>query len=299
MASSLVAARLGAIHLRDRTLGVSNLLWHPADDDRVGDALVAAGIDRIDIAPSRYFAPVGPVDAAAAEAVRRRWAARGISIVGLQSLLHGTAHGAIVPALFGDDGSRAAWVARLAERIDLAAHLGARVLVLGAWPHRIRGALPSDEAIERAAATLAPLARRAAEAGTCLAVEPIDTCYGNDFLVDHDQAAALVRRIDERGFGLVLDVGCAGLAGEDLEAVLARHGTLVRHIQLAEPALAPLDDEHDWHRYAGPIVGRFLDDCTRCGAPVPGLCIEALTPAGGDAVVAVRQSIAVARRWYS
>ncbi|MET0509180.1 MAG: sugar phosphate isomerase/epimerase [Burkholderiaceae bacterium] len=280
-------------------LGVSNLLWPPADDDRVGDALIADGIDRIDIAPSRYFEPVGAVDPVAAEAVRRRWADRGIAIVGLQALLHGTAHGAIVPALFGDDGSRAALVARLAERIDLAARLGARVLVLGAWPHRIRGALPTDEAIERAAATLAPLARQAADAGTCLAVEPIDSSYGNDFLVDHDQAATLVRRIDEPGFGLVLDVGCAGLVGEDLRAVLTRHGTLVRHIQLAEPALAPLDDEHGWHRYAGPIVSRFLDSLGQCGAPVPGVCIEALTPVGGDAVIAIRQSIAVARRWYS
>lgn len=280
-------------------LGVSNLLWAPADDRRVAAALLDAGIDCIDVAPSRYFDPVGPVASEAADAVRVAWADRGIRIVALQALLHGTGHGTAMPALFGDDGACAAFVARLVERIDLASLLGAPILVLGAWQHRLRGGLTQAEALERASEVLRPLARRAADAGCCVTVEPIAASYGNDFLVDHDEAAQLVARIDHPGFALTLDVGCAGLAGEDLDAVLHRHGDRIRHVQLAEPGLAPLADGSPWHRQAGPLLGRFLAARAARGAVVPGVCIEALTPAGEDPVAAVRQSIAVARRWYS
>jgi D-psicose/D-tagatose/L-ribulose 3-epimerase len=280
-------------------LGVSNLLWAPADDRRVAAALQDVGIDCIDIAPSRYFDPVGPVAPAAADAVRAAWADRGIRIVGLQALLHGTGQAPLMPTLFGDEGPRAAFAARLAERIDLAARLGAPILVLGAWQHRLRGGLARDAALEGASAVLRPLAERAADAGTCVTVEPIAASYGNDFLIDHDEAAELVARIDHPGFALTLDVGCAGLAGEDLDAVLHRHGDRIRHVQLAEPGLAPLADGSPWHRQAGPLLARFLQGRAARAAPVPGVCVEALTPPGDDPVATVRQSIAVARRWYS
>ncbi len=279
-------------------LGVSNLMWPATADDRIAGVLAAHGIDRIDIAPSRYFDPLAPVAPQAIDRVRRAWADRGMRIVGLQALLHGSERGAVVPALFGDDAARAALVARLHECIGLAAGLGATVLVLGSWQRRLRGTLALDAAIDQAAAVLAPVARHAADVGACVAVEPISGSYGNDFLVDHDQAADLVAAIDHPGFALTLDVGCAGLVGEDLRQVLARHGALVRHVQLAEPGLAPLADA-DWHRVAGPVLAAWLDERAATGASVPGVCIEALTPDGSDPAAAVGQSIAIARRWYS
>jgi D-psicose/D-tagatose/L-ribulose 3-epimerase len=267
-------------------IGISNLLWEPSLDEAVARLLAARGIDAIDLAPTRYFDPRAPLDRAAARRIRAFWNGHGLQIIGLQSLLHG------LPGLqlFGDAPSRAAMARRLEDMIELAGLLGASQLVFGSWQCRRRGALPSTDAEARAADFFAPLAARAHDAGCCVGIEPIHAGYGNDFLVDHEEAAMLVGRIASPGMGLVLDVGCAGLAGEDPAAIAARHGQWIRHVQLAERGLAPLDPANPWHGLAGPplrgaLAGRVA-------------CIEALTPVGDDPLAALGQSLDVADRWY-
>ena len=280
-------------------LGVSNLMWAPADDDAVAAVLSRTAVDRIDLAPSRYFPPSAALDAVRARALRATWAARGVRFIGMQSLLHeATLAGEPPPALLGNEAAFAPLARILGQRIDLAAALGVRALVFGSWPHRLRQGLSFDAALALAAQRFRPLARAAAQAGVMLGVEPIHAGYGNDFLINHDEAAALVQAVGEPGFGLVLDVGCAGLAGEDLRAVLLRHGPRICHIQLAEQGLAPLADS-PWHAHAGPILSAWLAQITRDGREEPGVCIEALTPDGTDPAEAARHSIEVARRWYS
>lgn len=280
-------------------LGVSNLMWEAAHDDAVATVLAATRVNRIDIAPSRYFAPGLTVDVDRVAAVRAAWADREVTITALQSLLYGGAlPGEPAPALLGDDAAYAVLARILGQRIEQAAGLGAAILVFGSWQNRRRGDLDADRALALAAQRFLPLARAAAAAGVVLAIEPIHAGYGNDFLVDHDEAATLVAAIDHPGFGLVLDVGCAGLAGEDLAAVLTRHGQVIRHVQLAERGLAPLADS-PWHRQAGPILAHWLARRTRNGQPEPGICIEALSPPESDPADVVRRSIELARRWYS
>lgn len=280
-------------------LGVSNLMWAPAFDDEVATVLAELGVDRIDLAPSRYFPASLADDASRTDAVRAYWERQGVRIIGLQSLLHeATVAGEPTPALLGSPAAFAPLERILRQRIAQAAALGAQVLVFGSWPHRLRGHLSLERAVALAAARFGPLADAAAAAGIQLGIEPIDAGYGNDFLVNHDEAAMLVRAIGHAAFGLVLDVGCAGLATEDLRAVLQRHGELVCHVQLAERGLAPLTDS-DWHAKAGPILSAWLAQITRDGREEPGVCIEALTPDGTDPAEATRHSIEVARRWYS
>ena len=62
-------------------LGVSNLMWPPAADTEVAAVLTQAGVDRIDLAPSRYFPASLAFDARRAEAVRRFWSDRGVRIL--------------------------------------------------------------------------------------------------------------------------------------------------------------------------------------------------------------------------
>lgn len=280
-------------------LGVSNLMWAPEHDDAVARVLARCGVDRIDIAPSRYFPPAISIDPCRLGQVREAWAARGVTIAGMQSLLHG---GALpdeeTPALFGSAAGAASLDRIIRQRIAQAAALGVTVLIFGSWQNRRRGDLGPDAARALACRRLRALAEAAAAADVILAVEPIHHGYGNDFLVDHDEAARLVAAVDHPGFGLVLDVGCAGLAGEDLSAVLERHGNLVRHVQLAEQGLAPLADSA-WHREAGPVLARWLSRRAGAGLAVPGVCIEALSPPASDPSAVVSDSIELARRWYS
>lgn len=285
------------------SLGVSNLLWEPALDAEVAVSLQHLGISAIDIAPSRYFAPADSDDLQEATRVRDFWAERGITIVGLQSLLHGgVPAGQPEPHLFGRTEEKQQLLARLRQRIELAAALGARVLVFGSWPNRLRRSGPTpveaEAALETAGDSFRRLAAFASDHGVILSIEPIFAGYGNDFLIDHDEAAALVRRVAHPGFGLCFDVGCAGLAGEDPAAVLDRHGDLVCHVQIAGRDLAPLVDS-DWHRCAGPLLAGWLKARAATGQVLPGVCIEALCPPGADACATVRHSIEVVRRWYS
>ena len=272
-------------------IGLSNLLWTPDQDDRVAALLGSRGIDRIDVAPTRYFAADSTPSLATIHSIRDRWRAGGIRIVGLQSLLHGTQG----LALFGDAGSRAAQRAHLERALAIAAGLGATRLVYGSWQNRQRGALGLAQAIDSAADFFRPLAKIAEDTGLQLGVEPIFAGYGNDFLIDHDEAALLVGAVDSPGFGLVLDIGCAGLAGEDLDAVIARHHPTIGHVQIAERDLALLASDNPWHETAGKALAGLPASAAH---PDRVACIEALTPAGADPLEAVRACLDVARRCY-
>ncbi len=147
------------------------------------------------------------------------------------------------------------------------------------------------------------MAAQAERLGVCLSVEPIDAGYGNDFLLEHDEAARLVTLIASAGFGLTLDVGCIALAGEDVVAVVRRHAALITHVQLAEhqsrprspglrpmTPLAPLDAANPIHALAGPVVRDSLAGRVAC--------IEALTPPESTSLQAIEQSLDVAQQYY-
>jgi D-psicose/D-tagatose/L-ribulose 3-epimerase len=267
-------------------IGVSNLLWTCDQDEAVADLLTRRGIDAIDLVPTRYVDDVAKAGTQQLHAIRRFWAARGIEIVGMQSLLHATSG----LDIFGDADTRRRTAAHLRAVLRFGAEVGARQMVFGAWRNRRRGALPLDTALEAAAAFFGEIAHDAARLGVVLTIEPISARYGNDFLLDHEEAARLVERVGHPAFRLTLDVGCIGLAGEDPAAVVRRHGRLASHVQLAEYELAPLRADNPVHAAAGAALA----------AALPGrvACIEALKPPEMSAVDAIAQCLDVAQRHY-
>lgn len=267
-------------------IGVSNLLWTCDQDEAVADLLGRRGIDAIDLVPTRYVDDVTAATTAQLRDIRRFWAARGIEIVGMQSLLHATTG----LDIFGDTMARRRTAEHLQAVLRFGAEVGARQMVFGSWRNRRRGALAADAALEAAAAFFGEVAQQAGRLGVVLTIEPISGRYGNDFLLDHDEAARLVQRVGHEAFRLTLDVGCIGLAGEDPAAVVRRHGHLVSHVQLAEYELAPLRADNPVHAAAGAALTTAL--------PARVACIEALRPPGMSAVDAIAQCLDVAQRHY-
>ena len=267
-------------------LGVSNLLWTPDQDEAVAALLNRRGIDAIDLVPTRYVDDVAAIDTVRLHDIRRFWAARGIEIVGMQSLLHATRG----LDIFGDADTRRRTAEHLRAVLRFGAEIGARQMVFGSWRNRRRGTLTAEAALDSAAAFFGEVALQAHRLGVVLAIEPISERYGNDFLLDHEEAACLVRRVGHAAFRLTLDVGCIGLAGEDPAAVVRRHGDLVSHVQLAEFELAPLRADNPLHVAAGAALA----------AALPGrvACIEALQPPEMSALAAVAQCLDVAQRHY-
>ena len=272
-------------------IGVSNLLWTRDHDEPVADLLNRRGIDAIDLVPTRYVDDVTTTRTAQLHGIRRFWAARGIEIVGMQSLLYATRG----LDIFGDAGTRRRTAAHLEAVLRFGAEVGARQMVFGSWRNRRRGNLAADAALESAAAFFGEVAQVAARLGVILTIEPISARYGNDFLRDHDEAAELVQRVGHAAFRLTLDVGCIGLAGEDPAAVVQRHGHLVSHVQLAEFELAPLRAENPLHPAAGAALMAALPGRVAC---IEALQPPALQPPELSAVNAVAQCLDVAQRHY-
>ena len=267
-------------------IGVSNLLWTRDLDDDAAHLLKQRGIDAIDIVPTRYFDDIATASSSQWRAIRRFWQRQGIEVRGMQALLHGTRG----LNIFGDAATRQRTREHLLLILQVGADLGATQLVFGSRPNRDRGALDLPEALVRATAFFGDVAAEAARLGVCLSIEPISARYGNSFLVNHDEAAGLVAQVASPGFGLTLDIGCAALAGEDVDAVLRKHEALIGHVQLAEFELAPLDARNPMHAAAGPLL--------RARLPGRVACIEALKPANLSSLDAIAQSLDVAQKHY-
>ena len=106
-------------------------------------------------------------------------------------------------------------------------------------------------------------------AGLDLLVEPINTHDVRGFAVPRaDDGARLVAELAEPNFHLQLDLYHTAMMGDDARAALARHRTIVRHIQFAdapgrgEPGtglldLASLFADIDASGYAGWVSAEY------------------------------------------
>jgi len=215
-------------------LAMSAIAWEPPEDDAAAAILREHGFEGVELAPTKIFPRPDAATGAEVSACRRAWEGRGLRIVALQALLFGRPE----LTVFGDARERThaylSGVARLGGR------LGAGALVFGSPRNRARGALPAAEAWRSAVAFFRALGSAAAEAGTCLCIEPNPPRYGADFITTSEEALRLVEEVASPGFGLHLDAACALLAGENLPARLRASAHVLRHVHLSEPDLAPV-----------------------------------------------------------
>lgn len=220
-------------------LAVSSIAWERADDDDVATALVAAGVDAIEVAPTKAWPDPRLVGREQAGAERMYWAARGLEVIATQSLLFGRPD----LVLFGDSSTRRRLVEHLSHMVALGGHLGARAQVFGSPRNRRRGAVPREEATEIASEAFSAVAVVAEEHGTCLCLEANPIEYGADFLTSAHEAAALVAAVDRPGLRLHLDTACMVLAGDDVQDCVHRYHHLLQHVHLSEPGLGPVGSQ--------------------------------------------------------
>ena len=226
-------------------LSVSNLAWAPAERLEAYDLLAEAGLTGLEIAPGLFFDAAEDAfapDAATAEAALGEIAARGLSLVSMQSLLFGV-QGA---ALFGDPEARAAFELGMERAIDLAGRFGIPNLVFGSpGQRRIPEGMDEPEARAQAALTFRRLGDRAAAAGTVIAMESNPVAYGANFLTTLEDAEAFVAQVDHPAVTLILDLGAMHLNGT-FDTLPARMGELashLTHVHISEPHLAPAPDD--------------------------------------------------------
>ena len=256
-------------------LAMSAIAWEPSEDEAAASILREHGFTGVELAPTKIFPRPDSATGAEVVACRAVWSRRGLRIVAMQALLFGRPE----LTVFGESRQRTldylSGVARLGGR------LGAGALVFGSPRNRARGSLPAADAWRAAVQFFRALGSAAAEAGTCVCIEPNPPRYGADFITTSEEALRLVEEVASPGFGLHLDAACALFAGEDFPARLRKSAHVLRHVHLSEPDLAPV-------RAGGnlelPAIASALRDIGYSG----WVSVE-MKPAGLDAVRAAAQ----------
>jgi sugar phosphate isomerase/epimerase len=258
-------------------LAMSAIAWEPPDDDAAARILSEHGFSGVELAPTKIFMRPDAATEAEIAACRKAWEKRGLRVVAMQALLFGRPD----LTVFGE--TREATLAYLSSVVRLGGRLGAGALVFGSPRNRARGSLPISQAWPRAVEFFRRLGAVAAEAGTCLCIEPNPPRYGADFILDSQEALRLVEQVGSPGFGLHLDAACAQLAGEDFPARIRASARVLRHVHVSEPDLAPV-------RAGGTVdlsaVATALRDIS-----YPGYVSVEMKPAGIDAVRAAAQFV--------
>jgi sugar phosphate isomerase/epimerase len=235
-------------------LSISNIAWDVTEDAAVADLLQRKDIDAIDIAPGKYFPEPTEATPEQMAEVRRWWNQRGISIVGMQSLLFGT----LGLNLFGSADARDAMLRHLEAVCRVAAGVGAQWLVFGSPKNRDRSGLTDQQTEQIALPFFRKLGSIAQRAGVTVCLEPNPEHYGANFLTRSDDTAAMVRLIDHPAIRMQLDTGSLALSDEDPAAILRNHGDLIGHIHASEPDLMPLGDRNAPHAKAAQSLRQCL-----------------------------------------
>lgn len=272
-------------------LAVSTIAWWAADEDRVLDLLVAAGIAGIEVAPTTLWPDPITVD----ERTVRRWAdrvrARGLEVVALQSLLYG--HPEF--QLFGVAALRLAMLEHLGRIIQLGGWLGAGPLVFGSPRNRIAGALDRAACERIAVPFFRAAAERARQAGTTLCIEPNPSAYGCDWIRTLAEGVALVSAVDHPGFGLHVDAAAMTLSNEPSSTLATLPPGMPAHFHASEAHLAPLGSAPEGSPSAPhPDLAAAL----RKRGYEGWVSLEMRRPEGPDPVEILAASVARLGTWY-
>ncbi|WP_297527235.1 sugar phosphate isomerase/epimerase family protein [Thiohalobacter sp.] len=228
---------------RQMKLSISNIAWSPANDSEVALLLNREDVHAIDIAPGKYFTDFPNVNLEEVSRVKTWWNARGIEIVGMQSLLFGVSG----LNVFGDMQTRRRLRQHMKGVFRISSELGALRLTFGSPKNRDRSGLSDDAALDIAAEAFLGMAEDARSYGVTLCLEPNPVLYGCNFLTNTREVAEFVRLLDHPALRLQLDIGAMCMNNESpslIEEVI----DLVGHIHISEPHLRVLSSRSSFHQ---------------------------------------------------
>lgn len=217
-------------------LSISNIAWDPAQDEDVCQLLHKHSIDAIDIAPGKYFSEPDKASDRDIKVVREYWESRGISLVGMQSLLFGT-QGLNV---FSERSVQDKMLSHLTAISHIAAGLGITSLVFGSPKNRDRFELSDEKTLSIAHDFFSRLGAIALQEGVIICLEPNPECYGANFMTNSKETADVVKLINHPAIMMQLDTGAIAINQENIEQVIKDNPSIIGHIHLSEPGLIPL-----------------------------------------------------------
>lgn len=229
-------------------LAISNIAWETHDDPAVLAVLRHCGVTGIEIAPTKIWPSWQGASAAAAAELRRSLNDEGFSVPAFQAILFGRNDLRVF-----DEGTWAAFDEHMRLVADLAAVMGAGVLVFGSPKNRRRGQLPMSQAVPTAVRLFQRLGSICAERGVTIGLEHNPPEYGCDFVTCAADAAELTAQVSSEGFALHLDAGGLHMCGGDIASVIRDVGPFV-HYHASEPMLD------------NPVRAKSVDHAAAAGA---------------------------------
>lgn len=215
-------------------LAISNLAWPKHDDLAILRMLREKGVKGIEIAPTMVWPQWQGVDQRRAEQYRAWLSGEGFEVPAMQAIVFGRPE----LRLFQPE-THSAFVEHMKLVADLAAGLGAKVLVFGAPSCRKRGQLSMSQAIVQATEFFRKIGTLCATRGCCIGWEHNPIEYGCDFITNATDAREFVDGIDHPGVQLHIDSAGVHLCGGDIGEVIKGIGHFV-HYHISEPQLAPI-----------------------------------------------------------
>lgn len=267
-------------------IAVSNIAWNVSDDAAMAQLLQRHGVDAIDVAPGKYFPQPAQALASDIAKIRNWWEERGVEIVGMQALLFGTTG----LNVFGEPDVQNAMLTHLEAVCRIGGELGATKLVFGSPRNRDRSSLSDEQTRDQALSFFQRLGDIAQQHGVVICLEPNPTCYGANFMTTSSETAHIVNAVSHPAIRMQLDTGAVTLNHESISQVLADYGTLIGHVHLSEPELAPLGDRGSDHGAFHAAIEAAL--------PRHVLSIEMLATTTEPPLVSVERALAFANAHY-
>lgn len=267
-------------------ISISNIAWDVEFDTDIYEILKKNHIRKIDIAPPKYF--TNPAEATIKEIseVYEKWASKGISITGMQSLLFGTQG----LNLFSDASIQKKMLNHLDNICKIGKNLNSKYLVFGSPKNRDAQGLSTQKIRSIYLNFFRQLGDIAATHDTIICLEPNPKEYGANFMTNSQETANVVYDISHPNIAMQLDTGAIFMNNEDPIKIIENHNEIIGHIHISEPKLAPVGSNQFDHNLIAKCIEKHL--------PHKTCTIEMLTSSSEQAIIEINSALEFTNKHY-
>lgn len=210
-------------------LSISNIAWSPKQDIEMYKYISKSNFEGLEIAPTRIFIknPYEKLDLAKffSKEINDKY---NLKISSMQSILFGREE-----RLFGSKNERDSLLGYTKTAIDFSSMTNCHNLVFGSPKNRI---IESYNQLPVAIEFFRELGNYAFEKNTIISIEPNPKIYGTNFINTTDEAFEFVKKVNNSGFKVNIDLGTIIQNNENVENII-NNISLVNHIHISEPNL--------------------------------------------------------------
>lgn len=241
-----------------KNIAISNIAWEANEDSKVINLLKQYQINKIDIAPSKYFSDFNTVTEKEVLRLKDYWINNGFELIGMQSLLFGT-KGLNV---FASNEVQTKMLGHLNNVCRIGRLLGANKLVFGSPKNRDVTGLTNEKVHSISKVFFHRLGDIAEKNECIICLEPNPVCYGANFMTNSLETLDVVKMVGHPAIKMQLDLGAITINQENIEEVLKSTSSYIGHIHISEPELDIIGSSQINHREYAKAISAYTPNQT-------------------------------------